>query len=78
MITGNWWGLSAPLGTDRKIIQKLAETIQSILNDPTVRQKYSELGVSPVGSSPSEFAQQIAQEASVWKKVIAKSGIQPE
>ena len=78
MITGNWWGLSAPIGTDRKIIQKLAEAIQAILNDPVIRQKYSELGVSPVGSSPSEFAQQISQEANVWKKVIARSGIQPE
>ena len=78
MITGNWWGLSAPHGTDSKIIQKLAEAIQTILNDPTVRQKYFDLGVSPVGSSPSEFANQIAQEASVWKKVIARSGIQPE
>jgi tripartite-type tricarboxylate transporter receptor subunit TctC len=78
MITGNWWGLSAPLGTDHKIIQKLAEAIQTVLNDPTVKQKYFELGVSPVGSSPSEFATQIAQEASIWKKVIARSGIQPE
>lgn len=78
MITGNWWGLSAPIGTDRKIIQKMAETIQVILNDPIVRQKFSDLGVSPVGSSPSEFAQQITQEASIWKKVIARSGIQPE
>ena len=78
LITGNWWGLSAPLGTDSKIIQKLAEAIQVILNDPSVKQKYFELGVSPVGSSPSEFAKQIAQEAMVWKKVIARSGLQPE
>ncbi|WP_408594139.1 Bug family tripartite tricarboxylate transporter substrate binding protein [Limnohabitans sp.] len=78
MITGNWWGLSAPLGTDSKIIQKLAEAIQTVLNDPAVKQKYFELGVTPVGSSPSEFAAQIAHEASIWKKVIARSGIQPE
>jgi len=78
MMTGNWWGLSAPLGTDRKIVQKLADAIQLILNEPTVRQKYSELGLSPVGSSPSDFANQIANEASIWKKVIARSGIQPE
>ena len=78
LITGNWWGLSAPLGTDSKIIQKLAEAIQVILNDPSVKQKYFELGVSPVGSSPSDFAKQIAQEAMVWKKVIARSGLQPE
>jgi tripartite-type tricarboxylate transporter receptor subunit TctC len=48
------------------------------LSEPTVKQKYFELGVSPVGSSPSEFANQIAQEAIVWKKVIARSGLQPE
>ena len=78
LITGNWWGLSAPLGTDSKIILKLAEAIQAILNEPAVKQKYFELGVSPVGSSPSEFANQIAQEAIIWKKVIARSGLQPE
>jgi len=78
MVTGNWWGLSAPQGTDNRIILKLAEAIQLTLSDPAVKQKYFELGVTPVGSSPSEFSAQIAQEASIWKKVIAKSGIQPE
>ena len=78
LVTGNWWGLSAPVGTDAKIIQKLAGTIRDILADPAVRQKYADLGVTAVGSTPAEFAAQIAQEAAVWKKVIERANIQAE
>jgi tripartite-type tricarboxylate transporter receptor subunit TctC len=78
LVTGNWWGLSAPNGTDEKIIKKLGDAIREILADPAVRQKYSEIGVSAVGNSPAEFAAQINQEAAVWKKVIERTDIKPE
>lgn len=78
LVTGNWWGLSAPVGTDPKIIQKFSEAIRDILADPAVRQKYADLGVAPVGSTPTEFAAQITKEAAVWKKVIERANIQAE
>jgi tripartite-type tricarboxylate transporter receptor subunit TctC len=78
LVTGNWWGLSAPNGTDEKIIKKLGDAIREILADPAVRQKYAEIGVSAVGNSPAEFAAQINQEAAVWKKVIERTDIKPE
>jgi tripartite-type tricarboxylate transporter receptor subunit TctC len=78
LVTGNWWGLSAPNGTDEKIIKKLGDAIREILADPAVRQKYSEIGVSAVGNSPAEFAAQINQDAAVWKKVIERTDIKPE
>lgn len=78
LVTGNWWGLSAPNGTDEKIIKKLGDAIKEILADPAVRQKYAEIGVSAVGNSPAEFGAQINQEAAVWKKVIERTDIKPE
>jgi tripartite-type tricarboxylate transporter receptor subunit TctC len=78
LVTGNWWGLSAPNGTDEKIIKKLGDAIREILADPAVRQKYAEIGVSAIGNSPAEFGAQITQEAAVWKKVIERTDIKPE
>ena len=78
LVTGNWWGLAAPLGTDPAIITKLSTAIKEALADPAIRKQYADIGVSTVGSSPSEFGAQIVKEAAAWKQVINKANIQAE
>ncbi len=75
--TGNWWGLSAPTGTDPDLIRRIADAIREALSDPGVRDRYQELGLTAVGNSPSEFAAQMQREAAAWKQVIDKAGLAP-
>jgi tripartite-type tricarboxylate transporter receptor subunit TctC len=70
-----WFGLIAPAGTPRDIIDKLhAETVKTLAM-PEVRKKFDELGIEPVGNTPAEFAAVIRKEIPEWAKVIKDAGI---
>jgi tripartite-type tricarboxylate transporter receptor subunit TctC len=75
--TGNWWGLSAPAGTDAELIRRIAAAVRDTLADTAVRERYQELGLTAVGNSPADFAAQMQREASTWKQVIDKAGLTP-
>ncbi|MCC6531433.1 MAG: tripartite tricarboxylate transporter substrate binding protein [Burkholderiales bacterium] len=70
-----WQGLLFPRATPAPIVQRMnAETAQ-VLATPEVRQRMSDLGYEPVGSSNAQFAQFIAAELAKWSKVIRAAGI---
>lgn len=75
---GNWWGLSAPAGTDPAIIRKLAAAVHDAVNRPDVLEQFAKLGTTTVGNSPAEFAAQLAREAALWRGVIESSKIKIE
>jgi tripartite-type tricarboxylate transporter receptor subunit TctC len=78
LLASNWWGLAAPRGTDRSIVERLAAEVRSALADPANRKRIGELGMTPVGSTPGEFAAHMRAEAERWKSVIARGGIKAE
>ena len=70
-----WFGLLAPSGTPKDIIDKLhAETVKALAL-PDVRKKFDELGLEPVGNTPAEFAAVIKKETPEWAKVIKDASI---
>jgi tripartite-type tricarboxylate transporter receptor subunit TctC len=70
-----WFGLVAPAGTPKDIIDKLhGETVKT-LEMPEVRKKFDELGLEPVGNTPAEFAALMKKEMVEWAKVIKDAGI---
>ena len=70
-----WFGLLAPVGTPKDVVDKLhAETVKTLAL-PEVRKKFDELGLDPVGNTPAEFAAVIRKEQPEWAKVIKDAGI---
>jgi tripartite-type tricarboxylate transporter receptor subunit TctC len=73
-----WFGLVAPAGTPREIVQKLnAETLR-ILAMPDVRERFLAQGVEPVGSTPEQFGEHIRTQMAKWAKVVADAGVKAE
>jgi tripartite-type tricarboxylate transporter receptor subunit TctC len=70
-----WFGLLAPGGTPRDVLDKLHSETVKTLAMPEVRKKFDELGVEPVGNTPAEFAAVIKGEIPAWAKVIREAGI---
>jgi tripartite-type tricarboxylate transporter receptor subunit TctC len=70
-----WFGLLAPSGTPKDVLDKLHGEIVKTLAMPEVRKKFDELGLAPVGSTPAEFAAVIKKETPEWAKVIKDAGI---
>lgn len=73
-----WFGLMAPAGTPTAILDKLQRETVRILALPDIRQRFDQLGIDPIGSSPAEFAAVIQSETPLWAKVIREAGVKPE
>jgi len=70
-----WFGLSAPKGTSKPIIDKLAGAIKTALDDPNVFKRLQEAGVEPtLGRGPKETAAFINAELAKWAPIIKMSG----
>ena len=71
-----WFGLMAPAGTPKEIIQKLHRSVVQALQDPAISKRFTDDGAIPAPSaSPEEFADYIRTEGAKWAKVIKDSGI---
>jgi tripartite-type tricarboxylate transporter receptor subunit TctC len=70
-----WFGLLAPAGTPKDVLDKLyGETVKALAM-PEVRKKFDELGLEPVGNTPAEFTAIIRKETPEWANVIKDAGI---
>jgi tripartite-type tricarboxylate transporter receptor subunit TctC len=52
----NWYGILAPVGTPRPVIDLLNAEVHRILALPDVRERFSGLGADPTPSTPEKFA----------------------
>jgi tripartite-type tricarboxylate transporter receptor subunit TctC len=74
--SGAWFGLLAPAGTPRAIVEKLSVETARILKLPDVSKRISELGAEPVGSTPAQFTALIKDEIAKWAKVIKDANVE--
>jgi tripartite-type tricarboxylate transporter receptor subunit TctC len=74
----NWLGLLAPAGTPEPIIARLNGEIVAILKNPQIREQLAAQGLEPAGSTPGEFASQLAAEIAKWKRVVAETGVRAD
>ncbi|MFZ9480102.1 MAG: Bug family tripartite tricarboxylate transporter substrate binding protein [Burkholderiaceae bacterium] len=66
-----WFGFMAPAGTPKAIIDKIYADTAKVLADQEVKDRLTQLGMSPVGNSPADFAKEIAVEYERWGKVVS-------
>src|SRR5581483_4376548 len=70
-----WFGLVAPAGAPKDVLDKLHDEAVKTLALPDVRKKFDELGIEPVGNTRTEFASLIKREIPEWAKVIKDANI---
>jgi tripartite-type tricarboxylate transporter receptor subunit TctC len=72
---GAWFGLLAPAGTPKAIVQKLSQHFNDALKRPDVAQAVIKIGLTPRGTSPEEFAAFLHQEIERWPPIFQRAGI---
>jgi tripartite-type tricarboxylate transporter receptor subunit TctC len=72
------YGLVAPAGTPRPIIDRLNTALQATLASDEVRNRLAVEGAEPLPSTPEEYAADIDHEETQWSKVIKASGAKAE
>jgi tripartite-type tricarboxylate transporter receptor subunit TctC len=72
------YGLLAPAGTPRPLIDKLNKELRAALDSDEVRKRMATEGAEPLPSTPEEYAADIDQEEKKWSKVVKEAGIKPD
>jgi tripartite-type tricarboxylate transporter receptor subunit TctC len=70
-----WFGLFAPAGTPKPIIDRLSAETRAALATPEVRKLLIDLGAEPLGSAPEAFAAYVKDEFERWGKLTKEAGI---
>jgi tripartite-type tricarboxylate transporter receptor subunit TctC len=73
-----WYGVLAPAGTPRPIVDRLHAEVAKALQQRDVREKLSTDGAEAVGNTPEQFAAYIKAETEKWAKVVKAAGIKAE
>lgn len=73
-----WFGLLAPAGTPREIVNKLNSVIVGIVNETEMKNYLIGQGVDPVTNTPDQFAAYIKNEVPKFAKIVKAAGITPE
>ena len=71
-----WFGLLAPAGTPKDIIDKVQRDSATVLATEDTKQRLLAVGMTPVGNSPAQFADAIRAEGLMWAKVVRERKIQ--
>ena len=70
-----WHGLLAPAGTPAAIVQRLSDEVAKVLAMPDVRQRLIDIGLTPVGDTPAQFAATVKSDYDRWGAAIRKANI---
>ena len=76
-----WYGLFAPKGTPKAVVDKLSASLQEAVNDPTVKAKLAELSAVPVSQEharPEPLRVQLKSEIDKWGTIIKEAGVYGE
>jgi tripartite-type tricarboxylate transporter receptor subunit TctC len=74
MNTG-WWGVAAPAGTPKEIVQRLNAALNKGLALPEVQKKFLANGVVAAPSTPEAFRDFVAEDTQRWTKVIREANL---
>jgi tripartite-type tricarboxylate transporter receptor subunit TctC len=65
-----FYGIYGPKGLPKEVVDKVNAAVKKTLELPDVRKRIEETGSVIVGNTPAEFAEQIKNELTVYKKVV--------
>jgi tripartite-type tricarboxylate transporter receptor subunit TctC len=71
-----WFGLVAPAGTPKEIVQKVYADTKKTIETTEMRARFYAQGLMPVGNSPDEFAAAMREESKLWARVVRERKIE--
>ena len=74
----NWWGIVAPAGLPKEIVDKLYADIQAALKSPELKEAFAREGAAAVTMSTAEFGTYMESEMAKWAKVVKEGNIRPQ
>ena len=73
-----WFGISAPAGTPKPIVERLNAVANRWLREKAVQARMASFMHEPMGGSPKDFAAYASRDARVWTEVVRETGVRAE
>jgi tripartite-type tricarboxylate transporter receptor subunit TctC len=70
-----WFGVFAPAGTPRPVVDRLHTEIAAAINDPEIKSRLDALGNEVSGMGPDAFAAFVRTEVGRWGEVVRRAGV---
>ncbi len=70
-----WFGLFAPAGTPKPVVQKLNQSVMAVMSQPKIRKSMMERGSDPASGSADDFAAFLRVDQAKWAKLIKENNI---
>jgi tripartite-type tricarboxylate transporter receptor subunit TctC len=71
-----WFGIVAPAGTPREVVQKVYEDSRKALGTTEMKARFFAQGLAPVGNSPEAMAKAMKEETELWRAVVRERRIE--
>ena len=78
LVAVNWWGVFLPAGTPKPIADKFHADLIKVMQSADVKEKFANLGVDAVTSTPAELGAYLKSETVKYAKLIKEAGIKGE
>lgn len=72
-----WFGLFAPKGTSKEVVNKIQRDVAKVLSDPDIKKRFADIGAETGGQTPEEFAAQVRREMVLWARVAKAANVKP-
>jgi tripartite-type tricarboxylate transporter receptor subunit TctC len=76
--SSTWVLFLAPAGTPRDIVNRLSAETRKAINESDIRERFTQIGIEPVGNAPAEAGKFLQDEVAKWAKVITAAGVKAE
>jgi tripartite-type tricarboxylate transporter receptor subunit TctC len=78
MEISNWFGIVAPKGTPKAIVDKLNEAVSKIASQPDVKQQWGKQGATPMSMTIEQFDKFLREDIAKWAPVVKATGMKVE
>jgi len=75
----SWYGIFAPAGTPRPVVDRVSKDIGEIINKPEFRDRHlTARSLVPAANTPEQFAEDMKRERVVAEKVVKDAGFEAQ
>jgi tripartite-type tricarboxylate transporter receptor subunit TctC len=73
-----WTGFFAPKNTPPDIVNRLADALRQVMEDPEVRSSLAQIGFDAQWAGPAAFGERVAHDLELWARLTKEAGIEPQ
>ena len=75
LVAVNWWGVLMPAGTPPAVVHKFHDDLAKVMADPDLKERFAQLGVEAVSSTPEAFGAFMRAESAKYAKLVKDADI---